>query len=547
VEENLKLGLPGKWPGGVPPAKSARDWEKLGRICGSVDFPQQPPEAELMELQMQAAEDVGEWQVLPLGLQGTQVLAVHAALLSTGSVLYFAGDEHDQPQSEAANVNHTRLWDPATNAIQTLGSPAHDLFCCGHAFLGNGKLLAAGGTQAWPSAPGVHNGHYRGLRDATIFNPQFSNPANCWTATTPMRFERGTNTGGGRWYPTLLTLPNGRVLTMSGHPEETDTRHKNAMVEVYRNGTWMDMGDKLDCPQNYPRLHLLPNGKVFCSTPMSGQSQTWDPGSNTWADVAPTPGSEYEGISSGSVLLPLLPETNYRARVLVVGGIDPKIIDLDAAAHAWQNTGPRTLTGTPRRRHVLVVLLPDGTVLAAGGTSTNVDADAVLAAELYDPANDTWQTLASSSVPRLYHSVALLLPDGRVWTAGSNFNCSSGVANRELRMEVFSPPYLFAGSRPSITAAPNTVNTSNTPTFVIKTPNAAAITLVSLIRCGSVTHCFDADQRFVKLAIQSKTANSITVQSPPNGKVAPRGFYLLFLIDSNGIPSVGRFLKIKSK
>lgn len=548
VEDNLRMGLPGKWPGGVPPKKSAKEWAKLGEICSSPEFPKQPPEADLIEFQMNAVEDAGQWQVLALGPQGSQILAVHAAMLFTGKVLYFSGCEHDQGQNEAPNVDHTRLWDPGTNNIQVVGSPTHDLFCAGHAFLGNGKLLAAGGTQEWSNVPHpVHVGHFRGLRNATIFNPKFSGSSNPWTATTSMRTERGKNSGGGRWYPTLLTLPNGQVLTMSGHPEKTDTRHNNIMIEIYKGGTWLDKGDKVDAPDSYPRLHLLPNGKVFSSTPMSGETQTWDPASNTWTNVAPSPGVDYESFSASSILLPLLPETNYRPKVLVVGGIDPKIIDLGAVTPTWQNTASRALAGSPLRRHVLSVLLPDGNVLVTGGTQTGVDSGAVLTAELYKPATDQWLTLAISAVPRLYHGVALLLPDGRVWTCGSNFDCKSGLPNRELRMEVFSPPYLFQGPRPSITLAPKMVNVSKTPTFVIQTANAPQIASVNIIRCGSFTHCFDSDQRFVKLAIQSSTANSITVASPPNGKVAPRGFYMLFLVNNNGIPSVGSFVKIKSK
>jgi Galactose oxidase-like, Early set domain len=544
VEDNLRAGLPGKWPGGVPPKKTTKDWERLAEICQSADFSQQPPEAELIELQLQAPADAGQWEVLPLGAEGSQILAVHAALLRTNKVAYFGGTEHDPNQT---NFDHTRLWDPVTNTIQTLASPNHDLFCCGHAFLGNGKLLAAGGTQEYQGVQDpIYTQHYRGLRNATLLNPKFQG-SNPWEPTTPMRPERGLTTGGGRWYPTLLTLQNGRVFTMAGHPEKTDTRHNNIMIEVFKNGTWLDMGDKADAFHAYPRLHLLPNGKVFSSSPMSGQCQLWDPGPNSWSNVDVSPGSEYESFVASSVLLPLLPEENYRARVMVVGGVQPKIIDFGAVTPMWQNTSARTLAGSPLRRHLNAVLLPDGTVLVVGGSETNLDADAVLEAELYNPFSNQWSTLATAGVVRVYHSVALLLPDGRVWTGGSNFNSASGVANRELRIEIFSPPYLFQGPRPTISNVPNVINVSKTPTFTITTPDAAQIAGVNIIRCGSVTHAYDADQRFVKLAIQNKSGNTVTVASPPNGKVAPRGYYLIFILNGSGIPSVGQFIKIKSK
>ena len=143
---------------------------------------------------------------------------------------------------------------------------------------------------------------------------------------------------------------------------------------------------------------------------------------------------------------------------------------------------------------------------------------------------------------RVYHSVALLLPDGRVWTAGSNKNSKIGVQHRELQMELYSPPYLFLGPPPTITSTPGTIAPGTN--FIIKTPNAGDIARVTLVRCGSVTHAFDADQRCVGLAIQSHTATTVTVAAPPTKRIAPPGYYLLFILDGIGVPSVGSFVKV---
>jgi hypothetical protein len=538
VEENLRHGLPGKWPGGIPPRKTAKQWKQLEAICSSPDFPHEPPEAQLIEMSVLAPAEGGEWVVSP---QSSEILAIHAALLKTGKIMYFGGSEHDKKQHKKKKVDHTRLWDPATGNVETIGSPTHDLFCVGHSFLADGKLLAAGGTQKY--GPG-----YKGLRETSIFDPDLL-PLNPWVAACMMNFERGTTKGGGRWYPTLVTLSDGKVLTVSGFPEKTDSRNINIMVEIFNTaplpqGSYADIGDQATMPKGYPRMHLLPDGKVFCATDMNGKTMKLDCSNNTKTNL-PGSGKEFDNFATTAVLLPLLPANGYAPRVLLLGSSQPQMIDLSAGNPAWQDTSPRPLTGSPARKNLNALLMPDATVLVVGGSETKLDADAVLAAERYDPATNTWTTLSNSAVPRLYHSVALLLPDGRVWTAGSNFNCDIGLANRELRIEIFSPPYLFQGPRPTITSAPATVTAQAAATFVVQTPQANDIASACLLRCGSVTHAFDADQRYIGLTIQSHTASQLTLVAPPNKNIAPPGFYLLFVVDTDGIPSTGKFVRVQ--
>jgi len=191
-----------------------------------------------------------------------------------------------------------------------------------------------------------------------------------------------------------------------------------------------------------------------------------------------------------------------------------------------------------RAYHNLTVL-PDGMVLVTGGSgSTDVFdlSPAVLQAELWSPSTETWSPLASMDVPRLYHSTALLLPDGRVLVTGSGrwgFD--------QLSAQVYSPPYLFKGTRPAITAAP--AQTSYGSTFTVSTPDASRIAKVSLIRPGSVTHAFDQDQRFVPLTFQAITGG-LSVQAPANANLAPPGYYMLFIVDTDGVPSVGAFVQL---
>lgn len=198
----------------------------------------------------------------------------------------------------------------------------------------------------------------------------------------------------------------------------------------------------------------------------------------------------------------------------------------------------------PRIYHTLT-LLPDGTVLATGGgrTTDAVDLSAtnvVYEAELWSPVTETWTTLARMSTPRLYHSTALLLPDGRVLVAGGGLFFGSPDPTDQLSAEIYSPPYLFKGTRPTITSAPTTLQYGTS--FSMATPDAARIATVSLIRLGSVTHSFNFDQRFLKLTFQ-QISGGLSVQAPANANLAPPGYYMLFLVDTNGVSSVASIVQ----
>ena len=151
----------------------------------------------------------------------------------------------------------------------------------------------------------------------------------------------------------------------------------------------------------------------------------------------------------------------------------------------------------------------------------------------------TWSTMSAMVTPRLYHSTAVLLPDGRVLVAGGGRNQN---APNELSAEIYSPPYLFKGARPSITSAP--ASTTYGSNFSVSTPNASSIASVALMRPGATTHTFDEDQRFLNLSFQ-QAGGGITVQSPANANLAPPGYYMLFLINQSGVPSVASFIKIQ--
>ncbi|HEY7112961.1 MAG TPA: galactose oxidase-like domain-containing protein [Thermoanaerobaculia bacterium] len=541
----------------VDPCETCRELADRGQTA---------PETALFALSVAPASLAGEWSLVEaLPADRNDVLPVHAALLRTGKILYFGGSENVGAQNIAggAAIDKTRLYDPATGSLEILPSPPrHDLFCCGHAFLSDGRLLAAGGTKDWGGVPHPNHGvNFEGLRSAAIFEPAAPAGESPWTPVERLRPERGQTRGGGAWYPALAALPDGKILQMGGPPEFEDSRHNNRMLEVFdpESGHWIDQGagadipasDTADLPQ-YPRLHVLGTGQVFCATPLEGpgggpgwQSWTWNPANRVWTPVGSKPGGEFNGFDTSSVLLPLRAAEHYRAHVLYTNRPDPMIIDLSALAPTWQATAPRALSdpvdGPPIRYHATAVLLADGTVLLQGGHNDPNNWDPpVLTAELFDPKTGTWSIGADAAVPRVYHSVALLLPDGRVWTAGSDY----GNGSHEMRMEMYSPPYLFRGARPTIAAAPDVVTIG--ANFDVDTPQAGAIATAALVRCGTATHAQAIDQRWVDLVIAQAQSARLTLQAPPNSRVAPPGYYMLFLLDGAGVPSVAKVLRLQS-
>ncbi len=187
----------------------------------------------------------------------------------------------------------------------------------------------------------------------------------------------------------------------------------------------------------------------------------------------------------------------------------------------------------PRRQQGAAVL-PNGKVLVTGGTSGpgfNNYTTPVFAAEMWDPVQETWTTMASAQMPRMYHSTLILLPDGRLVASGGN-----GLT----QPEVYEPPYLFAGPRPTITAAPASIG--HQQTFFVETPNTASVTQVSLVSLASATHAFDHNQRFNRLTFTPGTGGLNVVA--PSANLAPPGPYMLFILNSNGVPSVASMVRI---
>lgn len=459
----------------------------------------------------------GVWRVLDID---SQVLAVHAALLHTGDVLLFAGSSNNPANTQF----RTRLWRYPAPVLQAADTPI-DLFCCGHAFLPDGRLLAAGGTARYDP--------FTGLPDALVFDPDSAT----WSARPEM--------AGGRWYPALLTMDDGRVLAISGIDADGAL---NEDPEVYAEATgWATVESPGPWPM-YAHLTLLRDGPVCYSGAQYGanndvEPSVWHPGTGQVTAIPGLSAADHRN-QAATVLLPPAQDQ----RVMVIGGgghsaehhgvggvADVAVADLAAAAPRFRPAAPLHQA----RMHLNAVLLPDRSVVAVGGAALEESAaNAALHAEIYHPDADAWTLGAAARVPRLYHSVALLTPDGKVVTAGSN----PQRGQEELAIEVYSPPYLFRGGRPTVTLDADTAAYGATITATCSP--ADRLREFNLVRPGTTTHSCANDQRLVDVPHRVIGAAAVALDLPAEATIAPPGWYLLFAVDQDGVPSDGVWLRI---
>jgi hypothetical protein len=357
-------------------------------------------------------------------------------------------------------------------------------------------------------------------------------------------FADGQNMAHGRWYPTVTTLGDGRVMTFSGL---TETGSTNTAVEIYTPGSgWSQEYAAGWTPPLYPRMHVLPDGTVFYSGSGTG-SRIFNPSTKAWSGVVASTNYPNTRTYGTSVLLPLTPANGYKPRVIIMGGGNPatattETIDLSTSPPHWQY-GPSM---SQPRIEMDATILPNGKVLAVGGSTNDEDTTtASLNADLYDSNTNSFSSAGQNAFPRLYHSGSLLLPDATVLVVGGNPSRGS----YEAHMEVYSPAYLFNADgsravRPTISGVSSSALSYSEP-FQVQTPDAANITSVVLMRPGAPTHSFDMDQRLVGLSFTTG-AGVLNVTAPPNGNIAPPGYYMLFVLNSAGVPSLATFLHLST-
>ncbi|HEX5734721.1 MAG TPA: galactose oxidase-like domain-containing protein [Blastocatellia bacterium] len=372
-------------------------------------------------------------------------------------------------------------------------------------------------------------------------------------------FPWGTNVSGmptntpARWIWSSNNDAHNLIFVRVSFNDNPGSHHlvNNSLPQVWQpsTGTWRSLTTANEIGQDlYPWMLLAPTGQVFNSGPTQTTRYLRTSGTGAWTFVA---NSNFGFRDYGSSVM------YDDGRVLIAGGGTPtksaEVINLNKSSVISPTITPNPPTPTwdllqdemeNARRQMNLTILADGKVLATGGTSSggfSTVFGSVFSAELWDPDTETWSTMASMQTRRLYHSTAVLLPDGRVLSAGGGHPPSDGGDINHTDVELYSPPYLFRGPRPTITSAPTVANHGEQ--FFVGTPDAAGISRVTLVRLSSVTHAFNQDQRINYLSFQ-KTASGLNVTASGGSNLCPPGYYMLFIINGNGVPSVARIIQV---
>jgi len=502
------------------------------------------------------------------------VIGIHSALLPTGKVMLWSrpldgtGDDRAEawlwdPTKQPGDPQRFKRVDPPLFRNPETGAlkPAN-IYCSGQSHMADGQLLVTGGNLAYPGSGNPPRADYAGLNTVYTFNP-FN---ETWTEQPRM--------GKGRWYPSQALLPDGRTLLMSGLDETGADGATNKEVELFSPPSALDgqgsvtkIGDRGGPGQppdgdTYPHLAVLPSGRTLVAGPNASDSWLLNPlGTGSRLEWTPLPELDRRRLWGSGVLRP--GETGGSTAFTLIGGSQPDFsqeppgdalgvptsVTFDESrplTEGWK-AAPSLNVG---RSHPNTVLLPDKSMVTVGGglgTSPEggpQDYGAGLRAandehrqvELLDPATDSWRLGAAQMEPRAYHSTALLLPDGRVMSAGDDVN---GGTDQDTA-EIYEPPYLFKGPRPVLDSAP--LIASYGASFYVQSSGPAPARAV-LMAPGAVTHANDMSQRTVELALEQR-ADGVKLTAPARAALAPPGYYMLFLVSDQGVPSVARFVRL---
>jgi hypothetical protein len=539
-------------------AEHAAEHARQRRIALSAPAPRPPVAAGSRGSAGTAPADVGRWAP-PVPLP---VIAINAAMLPTRKVLIFAYPARPgYPGYE--NLARAYLWDPRTGRSRQVDPPVDEatgkptnIWCGGTSFLADGRVLVTGGNVGDPLTD------FHGLDTVFTFNP--------FTG----RWARHERMAQGRWYPSQLLMPDGRTMILSGLTKPGDRDYSkyrvNADVEIFSPNGRVEALDDLRFGEEwnpspvdvYPHMFWMPRGRALVAGP--------EPDDSFWIDRprrrGDTPWGELPDLSlhrSWSTAVKLR-----GGKVMVLGGSGPdtdgaderrarastEIFDDNHPRRGWQPGPPLTV----ERSHANSVLLPDGTVATVGGGWGEVeseyyrwefDASRHTRVELYDPRTGHMKVGPAQTEGRTYHSVALLLPDGRVLSAGDDVNgrpthdrpTGAGTGTASDTAEIYSPPYLFRGRRPRLTSAPRRIRLGRP--FAVRTPNR--IRRAVLVAPGAVTHSVDMNQRLVPLGRPlQRRGTRLVLRAPSRVHAAPPGQYMLFLLNRRGVPSVARFVRL---
>ncbi|MGK0619503.1 MAG: PA14 domain-containing protein [Meiothermus cerbereus] len=505
-------------------------------------------------------------------------VATHAALLPDGRVMTFHGlDPVGKGQGDnyrdysKHNLTQVFVWTPGTptNSQARYDNRRTDLFCAGYVLAADGKLYVAGGNLGYDySASGDEYGFEAGHTHTNIFDPS----SNTWSA--------GPDMPKGRWYPSVITLPNEEMLIIGGNADQHNGNgindDKNYIADVWnpitntlrRLTTANSFGKAIE--HFYPWVHVAPNGQVF----LSGSYKYW-----YYLDTSGT-GSWY---NPSGLNLPQIYNRYYGSsvmyqpgKILVLGGgwvgfsgpqggETAQVIELSTSN---QNASVRNVAPMAHKRtHLNATLMPDGRIFVNGGNEDGKNFDnqtAVYQSEIWSPRTETFKRAAEAQCPRTYHSTALLLLDGTIITMGGGATstddppsapeCDKTAGNNQkfnqLNAEIYYPPYLHnadgsLATRPRILFAPERVSYGQRFSLTTDVP-ASVVDRVTIVAFGAVTHAFNMGQRFLELSFTRTGPNSLEVTAPASANLATPGFYQLYVLDGRGVPSEAKVLRLRA-
>jgi hypothetical protein len=465
------------------------------------------------------------------------IAGIASVLLHNGKLLFWAYDPAHYQDPDASNIGVSYVWDPATRTGHFIDTP-ENLWCGGQTILADGRVFVAGGNLRFPDprAPAGRQG-WEGDASTYIFDPAAE------------RFIRQPEMAHGRWYPTVTQLPDDSAIITSGY-DESGTQAVNAQVERFVPAPRADGVGGLAVVATHPLLglypfqYVLPSGSVLQAGPERGNSSLLNPSGWAWTGL-PHLRADHDGQANG-IIYTDASATPPRQVVVVAGGRNEppnnEWLDSYKPQAGWHDY-PKWNT---QRHNANTVILPDGTLLTVGGNNARDNYGGTLfSAERYsataDKLDGDWFEVAPHKIHAAYHSSAILLPDATVLLSEDD-RTQTVEAAAHHKFQVYSPPYLFAGIRPTLSAP---AQLARGQSFSVTATAAPGRTIASavLIAPGAVTHGNDMHQRFLKLPL-ALAAGTITATVPASPPLVPPGYYMLFIIDSAGVPSVASFVHI---
>ena len=465
---------------------------------------------------------LGEWGAV---IPWTPHIPVSAATLPDGRVLTFASNQRTTFPS-GAEFTYAATWDPATGVFVEYNHPSHDMFCGGIATLPDGRVLVNGG------------------RNTTVRSSIFDWRVNTWTRTPDMNDPR--------WYNTTVALPNGRAWTVTGDGG-SGTSERWDSASGWSRLTGINWNPILAEPGYITRWHpfvlVSPDGRLIHFGPTDTMHWVSPDGTGSVSNTGTVvPGGHYP--KEGSWVM------YNEGRILVVGGGTSTANNASDTTTGNSTNAAYTVdvrTGTPvvtpvasmtfKRQFANGVVLPNGEVMIMGGNTSGLkfnDTGSILTPEIWNPITGLWRSMANAVTPRNYHSLALLLPDGRVLSGGGGLG---GGDHRDA--ELFTPPNLFnadgsLAARPTLSTAPATIGVATTFT-VTGTPG---IQKFSFIKMSAITHSVNTDLRYLSLPFVETSPGNYALTAHTNLNVMTPGYWMLFGLDAAGVHSVAKIILV---